>query len=65
MKDKIPVYEFIKCTEGHVYESNLVKCPYCGGKNLEDDLVKLINKNPGLMKKLLEDDMAMCYLKMG
>ena len=34
--------DFIKCPEGHVYDSESLKeCPYCNGTIIEDDLDNL------------------------
>jgi hypothetical protein len=47
--------DFIKCSKGHVYDSELKECPYCSGKELKDDLNKLpLGKKFPLL-------MAMCY----
>ena len=51
----MPVY-FAKCPKGHVYNSELGKCPYCNGGKIDDELEKLppdeINLPP---------ETAMCY----
>ena len=52
--------EFKKCLKGHIFEAELEDCPYCGGKKIEEELAKLVIRNPALKKKL--EDMAMCYI---
>ena len=51
---------FTKCKKGHIYESNLEECPYCSGKRIEEAIIKLVDKNPGLAEKLR--GLATCYL---
>ena len=46
---------FTKCPKSHVYDSELKECPYCNGKNLEDDLEKLPPK------EVDPPETAMCY----
>ncbi|MCL2211496.1 MAG: hypothetical protein FWB95_06210 [Treponema sp.] len=53
--------EFKKCSQGHVYESGLEECPYCNGKNVDDELEKL-PKKPEINKDILKD-MADCYMR--
>jgi len=36
--------DFIKCPKGHVYDSGLDECPYCNGKELDNDLNDLPKK---------------------
>jgi len=47
--------EFIKCPEGHVFSSEFKECPYCSGKELDDDLENLPSK------KIERLETAMCY----
>ena len=48
--------DYKKCPEGHVHDSDLAECPYCIGRNIDDDLVEL---PPGKID--LPYDLAMCY----
>ncbi|MCL2211497.1 MAG: hypothetical protein FWB95_06215 [Treponema sp.] len=47
--------DFKKCSKGHVYESKLAECPYCNGKELDDDLKNLPHK------EIDPIEAAMCY----
>ena len=49
------MYNFIKCPQGHVYESRLKECPYCSGKELDEDLKNLPEKD------IEPPETAMCY----
>jgi len=51
---------FKKCEKGHVYDSKLTECPYCNGREIEDDLKELLEK-PDVDKDILKD-IADCYL---
>jgi len=52
--------EFKKCSKGHPYDSELEECPYCNGKELDDDLENLPDK-PAVNKDILKN-IASCYL---
>lgn len=39
--------EVTKCEKGHIYDSNLEKCPFCSGTTM-DDLLKKIPKGKGI-----------------
>jgi len=47
--------KFIKCSKGYVYESKLNECPYCNGKELDEDLENLPRK------EINPPESAMCY----
>jgi len=48
--------DFVKCSKGHVFDSELEKCPYCNGKKIEDELNKLPADDVDVPA-----DTAMCY----
>jgi len=47
--------DFIKCPKGHIYQSRLSECPYCSGKELDEDLENLPEKD------IDPPEAAMCY----
>jgi len=53
--------KFKKCPKGHVHDSELEECPFCNGKEIDDELKKLPKKPPGRLKDI--KDLAMCYLR--
>jgi len=52
--------DFIKCPQGHLYDSKSKECPYCNGAELDEDLENL-PENPTVDKDILKN-IANCYL---
>jgi len=52
--------EFLRCLNGHVYDSELKECPYCGGKELGEDLDKLPEK-PEEEQTSFPPPLPLCY----
>ena len=49
---------FKKCPKGHIFNTDLGECPFCGGLEIDDALINL-PKPPNGSK--LPDDIADCY----
>lgn len=48
---------YIKCSAGHIHDSEIDECPFCKGKTIDQALAAL----PPNDEEDDPDDMAMCY----
>ena len=54
--------DFKKCENGHVYDSGLKECPYCGGETIDQALKKQADEKPDARDERFEKiELAMCY----